>query len=375
MKFAIVGDLHLGATNKKSPIGNAFVKGQHAYIDQMISEWKEADVTHVVFLGDIFDNERFIATDVMDYALRLFRDKLADFKVFVIAGNHDMRYTNTSEVCSVSFLGLIPHVTVYDAKIGVEHFFGREWIFVPWILQDNMDKVNKWLVKLSRSGVEKRVILGHFDIIGAAMGAGNISQNGFDSKRLLNAASLTFSGHYHVGSEMNSDESTIIYTGTPYHMTFSHVGSTPGYYIVDDEGCAEDGPLNLEFRENKLSPRFIDVKDVDIDAQPADLSNCVVRLFSDKSCSMEQYAEVKTKLVERNPIYIDQYYYGDDGTIVSEDGEVIDEEEAKRILSSDSLGMASMYMDKHPDILPVLNDQNVDAKSKIIEMLREYDAK
>ncbi len=90
---------------------------------------------------------------------------------------------------------------------------------------------------------------------------------------------------------------------------------------------------------------------------------------------MEQYAEVKTKLVERNPIYIDQYYYGDDGTIVSEDGEVIDEEEAKRILSSDSLGMASMYMDKHPDILPVLNDQNVDAKSKIIEMLREYDAK
>ena len=375
MKFAIVGDLHLGATNKKSPIGNAFVKGQHAYIDQMISEWKEADVTHVVFLGDIFDNERFIATDVMDYALRLFRDKLADFKVIVIAGNHDMRYTNTSEVCSVSFLDLIPHVTVYDAKIGVEHFFGREWIFVPWILQDNMDKVNKWLVKLSRSGVEKRVILGHFDIIGAAMGAGNISQNGFDSKRLLNAASLTFSGHYHVGSEMNSDESPIIYTGTPYHMTFSHVGSTPGYYIVDDEGCAEDGPLNLEFRENKLSPRFIDVKDVDIDAQPVDLSNCVVRLFSDKACSMEQYAEVKTKLVERNPIYIDQYYYGDDGTIVSEDGEVIDEEEAKRILSSDSLGMASMYMDKHPDILPVLNDQNVDAKSKIIEMLREYDAK
>ena len=143
MKFAIVGDLHLGATNKKSPIGNAFVKGQHAYIDQMISEWKEADVTHVVFLGDIFDNERFIATDVMDYALRLFRDKLADFKVIVIAGNHDMRYTNTSEVCSVSFLDLIPHVTVYDAKIGVEHFFGREWIFVPWILQDNMDKVNK----------------------------------------------------------------------------------------------------------------------------------------------------------------------------------------------------------------------------------------
>ena len=72
-------------------------KGQHDYIDQMISEWKAADVTHVVFLGDVFDNERFIATDVMDYALRLFRDKLADFKVFVIAGNHDMRYTNTSD--------------------------------------------------------------------------------------------------------------------------------------------------------------------------------------------------------------------------------------------------------------------------------------
>ena len=376
MKVAIVGDLHLGVTNKKSPIGNAVVKGQHAFIEHMIEEWKEMGVTHAVFLGDVFDNERFIATDVMDYALRLFRDKMAGLNVYVLAGNHDMRYTNTSEVCSVSFLDLIPHVKVFDSKVGVEHFFGREWFFVPWVLPDNMDNVNKWLIKLARTGAENRIILGHFDIIGAAMGAGNVSQNGFDSNRLLNAASYTFSGHYHVNSQIDGNDGTsIIYTGTPYHLTFSHVGVTPGYYIVDDEGCAEDGPLNYSFIKNDISPRFIDVKDLDVDSQPEDLSNCVVRFFSDKASSMEQYAECKAKLVERNPIYIDQYYYGDDGTIMSEDGEKIDEEEAKRILSSDSLGMASMYMEKHPEILPELCNPETDAKAKIIEMLREYDAK
>ena len=90
---------------------------------------------------------------------------------------------------------------------------------------------------------------------------------------------------------------------------------------------------------------------------------------------MDKYAEIKAKLVERNPIYIDQYYYGDDGTIMSDDGKKIDEEEAKRILSADSLGMASMYMDRHPEILPDLCNPETDPKTKILEMLREYDAK
>lgn len=376
MKIAIVGDLHLGVTSRKSSVNTAVIRGQHEYIDTMIQEWKDNGVTHVVFLGDIFDNERFIATDVLDYALRLFRDKLAEFKVFVIAGNHDMRFTNTSEVCSVSFLGSLPNVTVFDSRVGVEKFFGREWIFVPWVLPDNMDKVNEWLVKLARKGSDKRVILGHFDIIGANMGAGNISQLGFDSKRLLNAAFLTFSGHYHVGSQIFNDEDRgIIYTGTPYHLTFTHVGTTSGYYIVDDEGCADDGQLNFQFVENKVSPIFVDVKDTEIDSQPEDMSNCIVRLFSDKQSSLETMSEVKTKLVNRNPIYIDQYYYGDDGTVVDEDGEQLSEEEAKRVLGLDSLGMASMYLDKHPELCPKLNDTSVDPKEKIISMLREYDAK
>jgi hypothetical protein len=86
-------------------------------------------------------------------------------------------------------------------------------------------------------------------------------------------------------------------------------------------------------------------------------------------------SEVKTKLVNRNPIYIDQYYYGDDGTVVDEDGEQLSEEEAKRVLGLDSLGMASMYLDKHPELCPKLNDTSVDPKEKIISMLREYDAK
>ena len=35
-------------------------------------------------------------------------------------------------------------------------------------------------------------------------------------------------------------------------------------------------------------------------------------------------SEVKTKLVNRNPIYIDQYYYGDDGTVAAGTGPELD---------------------------------------------------
>ncbi len=371
MKIAIVGDLHLGFTCRKGPIMSAVVKGQYAYIDAMIAEWKALGVERVVFLGDIFTNEAFITTDVLDYALRLFRDKLADFKVHIIAGNHDMRYVDSADVCSISFLGALPNVSVYVNSVGVEKFDGKTWYFVPWVLPANMDNVSKWFVKMSRGDISNRVIVGHFDIVGANMGAGNVAKVGFDPKRLLNAAEWTFSGHYHVPSEMSSDGddgkvSRLLYTGSPYHMSFSHIGTDCGYYLMDGD--------KLEFHENKVSPRFISVKDTELDSLPDDLSSCIVKFSADSAQSADALSDMKLRISSKNPVYIDQAYYGEDGNIVDTTEEV-DEEEARRIMSATSVEMAEMYMDKYPDILPKLNDATADPKQKIVSMLTEYDAK
>lgn len=369
MKIGIVGDLHYGFTTTKAPITNAVTKGQHAIVEAMIADFESRGIDTVVFTGDIFDNRRFIASDVMDKAYRLFKERLAKFTCYVIAGNHDMLYDNSSDVCQIRFIENLPNVHVYIDTVGVTTIGSKKWYFVPWIQEDKIDGVNKWLVKMSRGNIDDNIIVGHFDMIGAQMEAKTVSTAGFDPKRFLNAAKLTISGHYHCRSVIGDDYSTICYVGTPFQKTFGHVGVPAGYHIYDDLTGA------LEFVENTISPNFVDIVDTELGPDfDRDMSNCIVRYSTDKNRSYDEAATLKGYLVDKKPIYIETVYYGEDQ---AEDGEADTpqtEEEARQLMTTDSVGMAKLYLEKHPEILPELST-GADAKEVALEYLKEYNAK
>lgn len=367
MKIGIVGDIHYGTTTSKSQITNALTKGQHLAIEAMVKDFEARGVNTLVFVGDIFDNRRFLSSEVLDSAYRLFNDRLKDFTCYVVAGNHDFLYDNSPDVCQIRFLEHLPNVHVYIDAVGMEKIGGKKWFFVPWIWPDRIDGVNKWLVKMSRGNIEDNVIVGHFDMIGVQMEAKTVSTAGFDPKRFLNAAKLTISGHYHCRSEYTDGNSLVCYVGTPYQRTFGHVGVPAGYHVYDDETG------ELEFIESTVAPKFVRLRDDEIDSVDT-LDNCIVQYCVDKNRNYDEAAELKGQVVAKNPIYIDTVTYGED-IVDEEDADAPkSEEEAHQLMTTDAVGMARMYLERHPEILPELSSGE-DAKDVAIEYIKEYDAK
>lgn len=370
MQIGIVGDLHLGPKCQKTPIKDAVVAGEKALHKMMIEDFRSRGIKTVLFSGDVFTVHAFMTIDVMAYAIQLFRDEMRDFDIHVIAGNHDYVYENRDSLTSLQLLELLPNVHVYRTSIVPLELLGKKWYMVPWIFPDKMEATSEWLSKLARQSKAKRentVLFGHFDIMDMLMEAGQISSEGLPPEKFYKAACHTFSGHYHCRSynKGKDADSSILYMGTPYHLSFAHVGTDCGYYILDDK-------MDIEFVENKVSPRFIDVDDEHLEGL-GDLSNCIVRYFSLNGRNFDEAVARKKVLMDAHPIYVNTVCYGGAAGGI-DDARRVDDEEARKLLGADNLTMASMYMDKYPEQLPTFWSGE-DPKKKIMQILSTYGEK
>lgn len=365
-KIAIIGDLHLSPKCENASIRSAVVGGQEAFIDKLVADLHEQGIKKAVFCGDLFTTRTFISVTGLEYAIDMFRNKLKDIECYVIAGNHDLAYENSAESTSIRFLELLPNVHVFVDTIGKAKLAGKQFFFVPWIVTPEKEiEVRKWLEKLATKPAATRantVIVGHFDIFGALMEAGQMSPGGIEPDKFTDAVGLTISGHYHCRSEIVRTNSKIVYAGSPYHLSFAHVGTDCGYYIYDGN--------EMQFVENKVSPRFIDITDTEyVDEEAGDLSKCLVRLFLNRDCSDAEQVVLKHSIEQHKPLHIKTVPYGDADDI--EDLRIADDEETRKLLNADQFGMAEMYLAKHPEKLPTLHSGKDPAK-EILRFLSEY---
>ena len=370
MAIGIVGDIHLGVRCERSSIKEAVVAGQKAFLAQMIADFRERGIKTVLFSGDIFTVHHFMTIEVMNYAIQLFGEDMKDFDVHVIAGNHDYLYENKESISALRLLEMLPNVHVYRSGIGELDLLGRKWYMVPWIFPDKLDAVNDWLGKLSRKAKatrENTVLFGHFDMMGILMEAGQLSEVGLQPEKFYKAANHVFSGHYHCRSynKGKDPEASILYMGTPYQLSFAHVGTDCGYYIVDDD-------MKIEFVENTLSPRFVDVDDEHM-AGLGDLSNSFVRYFCRNDRPFDEASALKKVLADAHPICVKTVFYGGESATV-DDARKLDDEEARKMMAADSLTMAEMYMDRYPEELPTFWSGE-DPKKKILGILATYPQK
>jgi hypothetical protein len=87
------------------------------------------------------------------------------------------------------------------------------------------------------------------------------------------------------------------------------------------------------------------------------------------SRSADETRDRRKKLNDANPIYVKPVPYSDDVGIKK--ALELDDEETRRLLSADSLTLAEMYMDKHPEGLPTFWSKE-DPKKKILGILQSY---
>ena len=222
MKIAIITDQHFGARKNSKLFHDYFLK---FYNDVFFPVLYSEGITTIVDMGDTFDSRKGIDFSALSWAKNNYYDKLKDYTIHTIVGNHTAYYKNTNEVNSIDLLlREYDNVKTYSE---VESIIldNLNILLVPWINSENEESA-LGVIKKSRDPV----CMGHLDLNGLHATQGHIQEHGMDST-LFEKFKLTFSGHFHIRSNRGS----IHYLGNPYEMFWNDCEDTRGFHFFDTE--------------------------------------------------------------------------------------------------------------------------------------------
>jgi DNA repair exonuclease SbcCD nuclease subunit len=284
-KVAIFSDLHLGIYGNSEEWHGVALK----WADWMVEELKKKNIKDILFLGDFFHNRSEISVQTIHVA-SLILDKLKDFSIIMIVGNHDAYYKNRADTHSLALLRGHENLTIVDSNYEVEQF-DKRMLFVPWNAE------------LPDSSYD--YIFGHFEILNFKMNNHKVCEHGLDSMNLLEKSSMIFSGHFHTRSHKKYKQGDIIYVGNTFPQDFNDYGDVKGYYILD----LEDGAL--EFYENEVSPRFVKIfasKLIQKEYTSDDFKNNVIDLIIDTELTDKQVEKIQTLIAKHKPFRFSTVY-------------------------------------------------------------------
>lgn len=280
-KVLFFSDLHLGV-HQDSPAWHKIALQLADWIkEQMVSQKLDT----IFFAGDVFHDRHEIGVNTLHVAKQFF-DKLSDYNIYLIPGNHDAFLSSTVEVNSVEILANEKvHVFTRETSIMVND---KKVTFCPW--------------KSFNKDTEKSdMLIGHFEIANFKMNATKICDHGDESADLLEKARAVITGHFHFREHRNYDNGYILYLGSPYEMDFGDRGQKKGVSIIDFDN------FTVEFISNEITPKHYRVKISEILAkQYPNLSSIVkdniISLYVDTKLDTLTLDLLTTKLAQYNPL-------------------------------------------------------------------------
>ena len=140
MKIAILNDTHCGIRNSSDIfLDNA----EKFYTDVFFPYILDNNIKHIIHLGDIYDNRKFINFRALHRHRKMFLNKLREYKLTmdIIPGNHDTYYKNTNDLNSLKeLLGHFTDVINIIMEPTVMDYEGLQFAMLPWIAADNEQK-------------------------------------------------------------------------------------------------------------------------------------------------------------------------------------------------------------------------------------------
>lgn len=223
-KIAILGDTHFGA-------GNANLL-THQYMKKFFADFfnyiDTNNIKSIIQLGDLFDVRKHINTWSLNFFREVFLKPVIerDLKVYVLLGNHDIFYRESLQISSVEEV-LTPYSEWFTLiKEPADYFIeDQSFLIVPWVCKENIDSVSS-AIQNSKS----EYCAGHFEFNGFELFRGqpaktNYSHDGYSKFKKV------FSGHFH---HMSSKDN-VLYTGTPYELTWQDCDTTKGFFVLDGD--------------------------------------------------------------------------------------------------------------------------------------------
>jgi DNA repair exonuclease SbcCD nuclease subunit len=230
MKIALITDTHFGARSDSIPFDNFFRK---FYDNVFFPTLEQKNIDCVIHLGDVFDRRKYINFNTLKSSREYFFDRLANYDVYMLAGNHDTYFKNTNDVNSPDLLLKDYEFNVIDRPTTI-YVGGQTILMMPWICTDNYAECMD-AIKSSTA----RTLFGHLELAGFVMHKGQQNEEGMDPKT-FDKFDLVCSGHFHHRSRSKN----IVYLGNPYELTWNDFEDPRGFHIFDTE------TLELEFIEN-----------------------------------------------------------------------------------------------------------------------------
>ena len=223
MKVAIINDTHCGIRNSSDIfIDNA----EKFYSDVFFPYLLENNISHILHLGDYYDNRKFINFRALNRNRYSFLKPLRQHGIHmdIIRGNHDTYYKNTGDINSLKeLLGHYMNEITIVQEPKVMDYDGFNLGLVPWIDSENekqcMDFINNakcdWLA-------------GHFEIKGFEMLRGMKNEHGLE-KDLFKRFERVLSGHFHVKSQ----DGNIFYLGSQMEFFWNDAHDDKHFHILD----------------------------------------------------------------------------------------------------------------------------------------------
>lgn len=359
-KVAIIGDTHFARKVDNKLMKSLIDKGQLDYFNYLASFLKEQGVKTIMFTGDIHDTRNSIDVESLVNTKRIFQDVLSEFQIHIITGNHDMYYENNYDIISLELFSDIDNVNLYLKEFTQLNVNGYEWYMIPWLTDDRFKEFSEFTSSLKSDN--KKVLFGHFEMLGIDMEGGNISKHGLDKSMYTQNVDYIFSGHYHGKSITKDGDVTINYVGSPYPLTFTNADQDHGIWIVDEE-------FNVEFHRNNISPEFTTIVDTEDISSIETLENKFVKLYMLNTASQSDKFNLLEKVKSMNPLHISRVYYKSDESNVSVSQDDVNEAIRKTNLSLAGLFEESIHkrLDKYPRLETVK-----DVPKKIVSTITSY---
>lgn len=222
MKIALITDQHLDGRKGSLAFWNYF---QKFYDEVFFPTLEKKKVTHIIDLGDTFDNRKSMDFNTFHRVKEHYFDNLQGYKVHMLLGNHCTYYKNTNRINSPELLlEQYSNIRIYSSP---EHLTigSKKFLMLPWINAENRDDVLK-LLETS----DADICCGHLELNGFEVTPGMTMDHGMDAG-LFHRFNRVWSGHFH----HRSKKGNVQYLGNPYQMYWNDYKDTRGFHIYDTQ--------------------------------------------------------------------------------------------------------------------------------------------
>lgn len=277
-KFLLFSDIHVHPHKKSQDRLRDCLK----VLDWVFKTAIERSVDFVLFGGDLLHDRQKIdtLTYVETYKI-LEKYQKEKFSTYLLVGNHDMWLANDCETASVMPFRALNNFDVVaepkSLKLG-----GIDWFFLPYTHNPIED-----LAKC-KTDFAQTYLLGHISIDGAKLNsAGSIADVVIEhdgdmvkiDKSLFTKFKKSFFGHYHSYQKLTEN---VMYIGSPLQLSFGEANDKKHIVLLDGETG------NLEFIENKFSPKHLYIKQEDLEKySKEDLEGNFVIILADNNDERE----------------------------------------------------------------------------------------